>query len=657
MFLFSQSFFRKTWKTAFASSAEQAPAWIDGAAGSSYTGLFLQPRRGTGMRIVSKGLLWLLVLCVPAAGHAAAESRTVFIIDATAQMSAKLGQLRKIDAVKSAVGGAAARMDPSASVALWAFGTSPSKKCESRSELVPLKPASAAADAIGKALGLIQPRAARTPVLDTLQAALAALGEPKDAPVSMIIITGTGDDCIGNICITAKRLHETYPNAKLTVAGIGMSEQAAANFTCAAKAMGGAFTAVKSGSDLDRTLRRALDIDQNAKPAKGSAPSSPAPALPSNKVSAGKSDDATTPAAATTPADERSREAQSVTKSAPPQQQQVEPNVLLSAAMADGSPPLEEGVTWEVFRINTTPTGQLRQAETPSWTGGGGKAAIKLAEGHYAVRVNYGYAAAASEITVGSGKAEKTIPLDAGTIAAEALQAPGQQAAAGVFFILYRRKSAAALEPVGRSSESPALFQVNAGDYVLSASAGLAKMETGVKVAAGKVSAVRMALNIGTVDIETVAPQGAPRSLPARHAIYAAGAQPGSPLLRIEGRSHQVQLPAGNYRIETILGNARVETPITVTPGQTVSQRIDIEAGEAKVTFAAGKPANICAVYDASAGRAAGPVGRAAGTEIDFILKAGVYDLECRPMNASAPAKQMQVSVVAGETKEAKFGE
>src|SRR5208337_2180484 len=121
----------------------------------------------------------------------------------------------------------------------------------------------------------------------------------------------------------------------------------------------------------------------------------------------------------------------------------------------------------------------------------------------------------------------------------------------------------------------------------------------------------------------------------------------GSPLLRIEGRSHQVQLAAGNYRIETILGNARAETPITVVPGQKVSQRIDIDAGEAKVRFPAGKPANICAVYEAGAGRAAGPVGRAAGTEIDFILKAGVYELECRPVNASTPAKQTQVIVAA----------
>jgi hypothetical protein len=609
------------------------------------------------MRTVSKGLVWLLALGFAPAGRAAAESRTVFIIDATAQMSAKLGQQRKIDAVKGSVSGAAARMDPGASVALWAFGISPSKKCEGRSELVPLNPASQAADAIGKALSSIQPRAARAPVLDTLQAALAGLGEPKDATISAVIIAGTGDDCIGDICSAAKRLHETYPNAKLNVAGIGMSEQAAANFTCTAKAMGGVFTAVKSGSDLDRTLRQILGVEQNAKLAKGSGPSSPAP-VPSNKASAVKSDDTSPQAADAAPADERSSEAQSSAKPAPAPQPQVEPNILLAAAMADGSPPLEAGVTWEIFKINTTPTGQLRQAETPSWTGGGGKVAIKLPEGHYAARVNYGYAAAAAaEFNVGSVKSEKTISLDAGTIAAEALQAPDQQAAADAFFILYRRKGAAALEPVGRSSESPALFQVNAGNYVLSASAGLSKTETAVKVEAGKVSAVRIALNTGTLDIETVAPKGVFGTLPARQAIYAAGAQPGSPLLRIEGRSYRVQLPAGNYRIETILGNARVETPITVVAGQIVSQRIDIDAGEAKVRFPAGKSANVCAVYDAGAGRAAGPIGRAAGTEIDFILKAGVYDLECHPMNASTPAKQMQVSVAAGETKEAKFEE
>ncbi len=475
------------------------------------------------MRTVLKGFLPGLALCLCGTNHAVADGRAVFVVDATAQMSAKLGQQRKIDAMKSAVSGAVSRMDPNTHVALWAFGANPARKCEDKGVLVPLQPASTAANAIDKALSTIQPRAARAPILDTVHAALAALGEPKDAAVAAILIAGTGDDCMGDICAEAKRLHVSYPNAKLAVTGIGMSDQAAANFTCAAKEMGGSFTAVKSGTDLDRSIRQVLDIAPNAKPAK--TPGQAAPSAPGAGAEKGQAADATPASAPAVPGSEKPAEAQPAIKAEAPQPPQPEPNAVLSAVLADGMSPLGEGVTWEIYKINTTPTGQLRAAEVPTWTGGGGQAKVKLADGRYAVHAAYGFAAGTGDFTVGAGKTEKTIALDAGTIAAEAFQTRDSQSASEAFFVLYRRKSAAALELIGRSSESPAVFRVNTGNYVLTAFAGLAKLDAAVKVEAGKVSAVRMALNTGTLEIKTLA--GDSKPVTAWHEIYPAASQPG----------------------------------------------------------------------------------------------------------------------------------
>jgi hypothetical protein len=80
-----------------------------------------------------------------------------------------------------------------------------------------------------------------------------------------------------------------------------------------------------------------------------------------------------------------------------------------------------------------------------------------------------------------------------------------------------------------------------------------------------------------------------------------------------------------------------------------------LDAGEAQIGIPAGKPAQICAVFEAGAGRGAGPAGRAAGTSISFILKAGVYDLVCAAKGAAAPAKPVQIKVVAGETLQARI--
>ncbi len=604
--------------------------------------------------VLKVSLCWI-ALCLSAMSCAADGNKTILILDATAQMSAKLGQQRKIDAVKSAVAASVSRMESQAPLAVWAFGTNPGKKCEGTGELVRLQPAGTAARALDRSLSSVQPRAARAPAFGTLQAALESLGEPKDAPINAVLIAGTGDDCIGDICSEAKRLHIAYPNAKLTVLAAGMGEHAAANYTCASKAMGGTFTAVKSGTDLDRVLRQTLDIGQNTKPVKAPVQASAAPNAPAANAPAAAetSPAAKSPEPASAPAPVQAPvEAKPAVQPAP----QPEPNTVLSAVLAKGSAPLEAGVTWEIYKINTTPTGQLRTAETPAWTSGGGQGKFKLAEGRYVVHVKYGFATAEDGLTVSGGKNEKTIVLNAGTIAAEALQTSDAQAAEDAFFTLYRRKTPAALEELGRSSEDPAIFHVNSGDYALTASAGLAKLDANVKVEAGKVSLVRMALNVGTLEIRTFAVEGSSTPVPAWHRIFPITSDPAkaaAPLLRIAGGVHRVQIPAGNYRLETEYGNARVESAISVAAGRTVTQTVIMSAGEAKISLPAGKPAQVCAVYEAGADRNAGAAGRASGTSMSFILKAGVYEVECSAKGGHG--KPTRIHVVAGETRQAKI--
>ncbi|MFZ1110265.1 MAG: hypothetical protein WAN43_18190, partial [Rhodomicrobium sp.] len=333
----------------------------------------------------------------------------------------------------------------------------------------------------------------------------------------------------------------------------------------------------------------------------------------------------------------------------------IEPNVVLSAALASGSPPLDAGVTWEITKIQVTPTGQIRLAEAPLWVGGGAQAKAKLPEGRYSAKLTYGSARASGEFAVASGTVEKTIPLEAGTIAAEALQAPGGQAAEGGFFILRKPKTG---EELGRSSETPALFHVNAGEYVLSASAGLAKLDASVKVVAGKVSVVRMAMNVGVLDIKTLAAEGSEKPVPAWHFI-APLAQDASKTagaaLRLPGASHRLQLPAGGYRLETVYGAVKQESTVTVEAGRTASKTVVLNVGEAKVSLPAGKSDEVCAVYEAGADRKGEPVGRAAGDDMRFFLKAGRYEVECRKKGEAAPQKTAGIEVVAGEVQSAKI--
>ncbi|MGA7323675.1 MAG: hypothetical protein WBX25_04145 [Rhodomicrobium sp.] len=603
------------------------------------------------MRIISSLAFALLALCSFGQACSAGDTPTIIILDATAQMSAKLGNERKIDAVKKAISAVPSYMPSESPVALWAFGTNPEKKCEGRRELVALKSASSAATAFGKALHPIEPKAARAPAFGTLTTALESIENVKNSPVSAVLIAGTGDDCIPDICTDAKRLHDLYPLAKLTVLGIGMSEPGVTGFTCAAKAMGGSFVAIKSGKELDHALRQALDTDPQT-PKQNSGAAQPAATSSSNKKATADTSTQTATAnpSSSKPADQ-DRKTQAEEKPPAPQ---PEPNAIISAVLAKDTPPLEAGVTWEVFKVTTTPTGQKRVAEAPSWTLGGGQARIRLPDGQYIARASYGSATASNEFSVGPTKAEPVIIVNAGTVAAEALQTPGGMPADDAFFILYRRNAQGGTEEVARSSEFPATFHVSAGEYVLSAYSGLAKLDTNVKVEAGKVSAVRIALNVGTLELKTLAAEGSLKLVPARQEIYAGAPEPGksSPaFLRLEGSSHRIQLPAGTYRVVTNLGDAREESTVSVTAGQTTEKSIILNPGEAMITLPPKKPDQVCAVYEAGANRASGPAGRGAGAAISFTLKSGLYDVECHGKGTTASVKPSQIRVIAGEAQ------
>jgi hypothetical protein len=607
------------------------------------------------MRTVIAAILVSFTSCAFAFTCRAEEIRAVVILDATAQMGGNLGQKRKLDWAKTGISGATSRMDPGAAFALWAFGSSPQKKCEDINELVPLQAAGGALRTLDKALSTLQPKAARAPAMDALQAALKSVGARDGKAVSAILVAGTGDDCIGDICGAAGRLHGLYPKARLTVLGVNMGEQPAVNFTCAAKAMGGAFIGVKSGADLERNLREALGSGQMA-PGQQKV----AVVTPTNDAVGGTQTDApeapAAPASAPPPADQPA-EKEAEEKFVPPPQ--LEPNVVLSAALVPGMPPLEAGVTWEIYKIQVTPTGQIRLAEAPLWVGGGGQAKAKLPEGRYSARVAYGLATGTGEFTLGTEKVDKTIALDAGTIVAEAQQAPNGPPVGDAFFVV-TQKTSVGREELGRSSGAPALFHLNAGDYVLSAFAGSATLEASVRVVAGKVSVVRIPLNLGTLEIKAFAKDGSPDLVAAWYRLSPAVSDPksgGLPVFRISGSSPRLQLPAGSYRLETVYGNAREDSMVTVKAGLLTSQNVILNAGEAKLSLPPGKSDKVCVVYEAGADRKAAPIGRAAGSDIRFILKAGRYDVECSGKSENAPPKQTQISVVAGEVQSAKIQE
>ncbi|WP_127076707.1 hypothetical protein [Rhodomicrobium lacus] len=594
-----------------------------------------------------------------ATGGASAETRAVIVLDATAQMNAHLGGKTKIDTARSSIGGALAKLGPNVRASLWTFGGNPQKKCEDRANALPGEQQEATLPALTRALARIEPKAGRAPAFSAVEEAVKALG--GDKPISAVLIAGTGDDCATDVCAAARALHETAPQVKLTVFGLGANEKAAAAYTCAAKALGGAFAAIKTSADLDKALRQAFaEVAKAAPESEPAAPAkAPSPVPPATATALPSAPGADAGKAAATPAGEAAPSPPAATtaedKPAPPAPSQPEPNVVLSATLAQGLPLLDAGVTWEIFKIVPTPTGQTRASDAPLWVGGGGQGKARLPDGRYKVALTYGLATASTELSVEGSKVERTVPLDAGTIAAEALKSPGGDAAAGAFFILYKQAANGRRDEIARSSTAPAIFHVNSGDYVLTATAGLSRLETPVRVEGGKVAVVSMTLNVGTLAVRALAAPAAATALPAWYRLFTDGATPvaknGAPLLRLSGASPRIDLPAGTYRLETVYGAIRDVRTVSVAPGRTTVENVVLDVGEAKIALVSGKQDGICAVFEAGSERTAPPLIRAAGVEPHFILKAGRYDLECRTKNNPDLPRRAEIVIVAGEMK------
>lgn len=332
-------------------------------------------------------------------------------------------------------------------------------------------------------------------------------------------------------------------------------------------------------------------------------------------------------------------------------------NVRLTAVLSPGGLAVTSGLSWRLERARQPQAASAKEAPAV-WSGPGAEAALRLAEGDYIVKVRYGLAEATYALKVQAGQTvNEAVPLNAGLIAARALNVPGGTVLSPAFFTV-STAGAGERREIGRSSAEPATFHLNDGRYLLRAEAGLASLETEVDVQAGKVTAVDVALNVGSLELKAFAAAGDPKLLPATHNIYAAddpARERGRPLLRITGATHRVELPAGSYRIETLAGLARQESVVAIKPGQITSQGVVLNAGELKVEPAIepGAEPETCAVYTVGTFRVSqDPIARASGPSPSFILPAGSYRLTCQPAGQAKPLRNWSGDIGAGQTVE-----
>lgn len=253
------------------------------------------------------------------------------------------------------------------------------------------------------------------------------------------------------------------------------------------------------------------------------------------------------------------------------------PNVNLRAELAPGANPVNEGISWRIYKLS-----QSQAEKELVWSGAGAEPKLHLKPGHYYVEATYGLAGNGQKLEI---KPEKdvafTLNLNAGTMHVDAVATAGGPPLDDMFFTL-RRAGAPDAEAaeIGRSTLSQAVFHVPAGDYRLSARHGLANIDIPVSVSAGAESRVEAVMNTGTVGLSAHAVDGGPAMSGATFMVFRNG-EPGGQQEVVRSRLDEPKfdLPAGQYRVAAVLGLARVEKDITVAPGDAQKHNLVLGAG------------------------------------------------------------------------------
>ena len=262
------------------------------------------------------------------------------------------------------------------------------------------------------------------------------------------------------------------------------------------------------------------------------------------------------------------------------------------STLISGMPPLERGVTWEIYKVQMHAHRTVRAAEAPLWVGGGGQAKAKLPPGGTAcawLTVSRRQQASSRRLREGRENGTARCGHDRG------------RGAAGTERPARRGSILCSSQPKTRGrrarnwavrAERPALFHLNTGDYVLSAFAGLAKLEAPVKVARRKSVRRAHGLECGHARDQDLRQSGVGQTRPSLASDHPVGA--GSQKRRRLARSLALHIACSFRRAaiasKSVYGNAREERVVTVDAGQTTAKTVILNAGEAKVSLPPANP-------------------------------------------------------------------
>jgi len=581
----------------------------------------------------------LLLLALAGGGQAraadAAPTTVMILLDGSGSMWGKLGADRraKFDIARDVLRQSLPRLKPDIRLGLASFGHRRRGNCSDAEVIVPPEP-----NNLERLMVPLERMNAtgKGPLVLGLRETAAAI-DPA-APATIVLIHDDVDNCGQDVCAAINEIAKTHARLTVYTIGVGLDKAKLQQMSCVAKRTHGrlydAQDAAGIASSLDQIIKLA-HLEPGAKAAleeadaaKVDAVKPAADAPPGLYLSAGlgpKSATLESPVrwrvtkAGTEGELIREASAPTLVEKVPPGTYEVQAQLGLASAhqsvdvtanaptqvrvnlnagvlkmlarAAKNAPPLQTSV----FAVTPLNDDEGQKGAVPLWIGRETQPEIVLPAGEYQVSVENGLSrqeqtvkiAAATGTTFDAMLATGQLELSAvrGTGAGES-----EEMTNGVTFIVYEDDPDAlrGRREVIRSAAPSPTFTLPAGTYYITARTSGAETRDQVAIGAGDVVKRTLPLALARLKLSaTLDGEAPPEDMPIAFTVFRLDGGPHE-IMRTVAKEPELELSAGRYRLEAVLGatNVKATSEITLTAGQSQTVVLNLEAGHVTLKLA-----------------------------------------------------------------------
>ena len=575
--------------------------------------------------------LALLALLPDKADAAENRPRAVLIVDGSGSMWGRIGKREKITILRKRLIDNIATLKGRADLGIMSYGHRRRRDCRDIEMIVPIGPV--VPQTTIEAIKRLLPRG-KTPISSALKMAAEQLEKTRPdnsgKQSSRIILIADGvENCRLDPCRTSSQLASRYPNLRIDVIGLAVSDRQAEQMACISRNTKGQFYKAANGPQLQEQITRVF-----------------ASLLASDKGKPG-------------PKTEKPKA--------------LPPGLYLSARLASNAPVLKKGIVWRIYNKQDQTKGgsaiplQRSREATPF---------LKLPPGKYRIEARFKSLLAGKDINLAPDSARKAeIVFNAGILATSARLAKDTPELPGVIFSLYDASSGSSgpASIIAHKQGKQAVFHLPAGKYSLKAKIGEVGARQDFVLKAGERQNRTIILDAGRLGLAASLARGSPPLDAVQYAIYLRRPDKDIELLRTLDPTPDLVLPKGDYLVIAHHGEASSRAETNLSAGETKRLSLVLDAGILELssglkTDTNGQQMQITYTILATENNRPTTMKPSASGKLveveqplparsfrhSFILPAGLYRVEARFGNSNARAESL-VSIKAGQTSRQKI--